>query len=90
MKNQDLIVQKLSNGFESNAKDWEYKATIILMRFEGIRGLSSNSVDKVQLYEVYNHYLHYSAVSTLQDKKTAPEYSSACNNVPSQWEWISN
>jgi hypothetical protein len=29
-------------------------------------------------------------VSTLQDKKTAPEYGYACKDVPSQWEWISN
>jgi hypothetical protein len=42
------------------------------------------ALTKYKVYEVYNHYLHYSAVSTLQDKKTAPEYSFACDNVPSQ------
>jgi hypothetical protein len=81
---EELKLQKLFNGFESNVEDWEYKATVILRRFEGIGCLSSKSVDKVQLYEVYNHYLHYSAVSLLQDKKTALEYNSSCNNVPSQ------
>jgi hypothetical protein len=29
-------------------------------------------------------------LSALQDKKTAPEYGYACEDVPSQWEWISN
>lgn len=72
----------------SIAEDWKCVATVILKGFEGIGCLSSKSVDKVQLYEVYNHYLHYYAVSLLQDKKTALKYSSACNDVPSQWEWI--
>jgi hypothetical protein len=88
LKIQDLILQKMFNGFKSNAEDWEYKATFIWRIFEGIGCISSKSVDNVQLYEVYNHLLHYSTVSPLQDKKTALEYSSAGNNVPSQWEWI--
>jgi hypothetical protein len=78
------MLQKLFNEFESIAEDLDCEATVILKGFEGIGYLSSKSVDKVQLYEVYNHYLHYSAVSLLQNKKTALEYSSACNNVPSQ------
>jgi hypothetical protein len=68
---EELNIQKLFNGFESHPEDWEYKATVILKGFEGIGCLSSKSVDKVQLYEVYNHYLHYSALSLIQDKKTA-------------------
>jgi hypothetical protein len=62
---EELNLQKLFNGLESNAEDWKYIATVFLRRFEGIGCLSSKSVDKVQLYEVYNHYLHYSAVSLL-------------------------
>jgi hypothetical protein len=81
---EELNLQKLFNGLESNAEGLECDATVILRRFEGFGYLSSKSVDKVQLYEVYNHYLHYSAVSILQDKKTALKYSSACNYVPSQ------
>jgi hypothetical protein len=87
---EELMLQKLFNGLKSNAEDWEYIATVILRRIEGIRCLSSKSVDIVQLYEVYNHYFHYSVVSLLQGKKTTLKYSSACNNVPSQWEWVSN
>jgi uncharacterized protein YktA (UPF0223 family) len=64
--------------------DLNCEATVVLNGFEGIGCLYSKSVDKVQLYEVYNHYLHYSVLSLLQDKKN----SSACNDVPSQWEWI--
>ena len=80
---QELKLQKLFNGFESNAEDWEYKATVILKGFEGIGCLSSKSIDKVQLYEVYNHYLHYSVFvsATRQEKQL-------CLQLPSQLEWI--
>jgi hypothetical protein len=56
------------------------------MDLKALDAYLQKALTKVQLYEVYNHYLHYSALSLLQDKKN----SSACNDVPSQWEWISN
>jgi hypothetical protein len=43
---EELTLQKLFNGFESNPEDWEYKAMVILNGFEGIGCLSSKSIDK--------------------------------------------
>jgi hypothetical protein len=43
---EELKLQKLFNGFENNAEDWECEATVILNGFEGIGCLSTKSVDK--------------------------------------------
>jgi len=48
----------------------------------------TKSVDKCTLYELYNHYsvlcLYY------KTRITALKYNHACNNFPSQLEWIKN
>jgi hypothetical protein len=52
-------------------KTWNVKQLSFWKDLKALDAYLHKALTKVQLYEVYNHYLHYSAVSLLQDKKTA-------------------
>jgi len=86
LKPQELFLESIFISY------WQKTSGIMQRSFQ--KDLKSfgckdtKSVDKCTLYELYNHYsvlcLYY------KTRITALKYNHACNNFPSQLEWIKN